>query len=445
MTLQEAIESGKPFRRRSWPMEPNGEYVWYTKEESIKHFPGYMSVEDLANSTNWILKYECNTLPKCNTCKDTKKVIKWKNETNSYLLPCPDCSTPKYKCNTCKDTGLILGMREKLTGELQEAEPCPDCSAPKLKLEVNKLYKNGWGDAIRIVKKQKENYYIGDDNCVYNEDGRSYRCAEKSNLETEVNLKDEHPKMKLKFINGCDRQAIKALRYIVKNKRPAEGGEQNFNTEHLFQIADELEKSVKDMSGDTSEAKKDATTAKLGRCKDCDCYYKSCTTLAGFRSHEDYSGSEDKFGCDKFSPLKKVETSKQKLQLEVGKTYLDRKGNHVYIVRKQTSLNIGDCYISKYHGNFGEDGHTFSASAYTDLISEVKDTPPKTKKITVYVPLFDKHPDNPNCYWLVYEPDPILLYKKKSGFDYGRVYFGDWKFVGWEPKEIEVLDEEASK
>lgn len=44
------------------------------------------------------------------------------------------------------------------------------------------------------------------------------------------------------FINQCDRQAIKALRYLADNDRPA-GGAETFNSEHLLQIANELEAS----------------------------------------------------------------------------------------------------------------------------------------------------------------------------------------------------------
>lgn len=43
--------------------------------------------------------------------------------------------------------------------------------------------------------------------------------------------------------NGCDRTAPAALRYLADNTRPA-GGEQHYNTEHLLQIADELERAV---------------------------------------------------------------------------------------------------------------------------------------------------------------------------------------------------------
>jgi hypothetical protein len=44
--------------------------------------------------------------------------------------------------------------------------------------------------------------------------------------------------------NGCDRTAPKALRYLASNTRPS-GGESHYNSEHLLQIADELERAVK--------------------------------------------------------------------------------------------------------------------------------------------------------------------------------------------------------
>ena len=55
-------------------------------------------------------------------------------------------------------------------------------------------------------------------------------------------LADHNPK----FINYCDETAIKALRYLARNPRPSYG-QSEFNSEHLYQIADELEKSVKNI------------------------------------------------------------------------------------------------------------------------------------------------------------------------------------------------------
>lgn len=46
------------------------------------------------------------------------------------------------------------------------------------------------------------------------------------------------------FVNGCDKTAVAALRYLSEHDRP-QGGESTYNGEHLWQIADELEKSIK--------------------------------------------------------------------------------------------------------------------------------------------------------------------------------------------------------
>ena len=43
--------------------------------------------------------------------------------------------------------------------------------------------------------------------------------------------------------NGCLRMARDACRYLAENERPA-GGEQKFNSAHLHQIADELDKEM---------------------------------------------------------------------------------------------------------------------------------------------------------------------------------------------------------
>lgn len=45
------------------------------------------------------------------------------------------------------------------------------------------------------------------------------------------------------WINHCDRQAISALRYLAYNDRQM-AGSGSFNTEHLLQIAEELERSI---------------------------------------------------------------------------------------------------------------------------------------------------------------------------------------------------------
>lgn len=51
----------------------------------------------------------------------------------------------------------------------------------------------------------------------------------------------------MKFINGCETSAIEALRYLANNPRP-KGGQEHYNAEHLLQIADELEASLKPQS-----------------------------------------------------------------------------------------------------------------------------------------------------------------------------------------------------
>jgi len=43
-----------------------------------------------------------------------------------------------------------------------------------------------------------------------------------------------------KWPNGCNETAPAALRYLANNERPT-GGQQEYNAEHLFQLADELE------------------------------------------------------------------------------------------------------------------------------------------------------------------------------------------------------------
>ena len=44
----------------------------------------------------------------------------------------------------------------------------------------------------------------------------------------------------VKWQNGCNETAPAALRFLAENERPA-GGQQDYNSEHLYQIADELE------------------------------------------------------------------------------------------------------------------------------------------------------------------------------------------------------------
>lgn len=49
----------------------------------------------------------------------------------------------------------------------------------------------------------------------------------------------------IKPFNGCFDAACRALRFLANHPRPA-GGEDIFNAAHLFQIADEVEKALRD-------------------------------------------------------------------------------------------------------------------------------------------------------------------------------------------------------
>lgn len=45
------------------------------------------------------------------------------------------------------------------------------------------------------------------------------------------------------FVNDCYNVAIEALKYLAQNKRPS-GGNDRFNSEHLYQIAHEMKVSI---------------------------------------------------------------------------------------------------------------------------------------------------------------------------------------------------------
>ena len=49
--------------------------------------------------------------------------------------------------------------------------------------------------------------------------------------------------MQHKWSNGCDDSVPRALRYLAENDRPG-GGNSSFNTEHLYQLAIEIEQSM---------------------------------------------------------------------------------------------------------------------------------------------------------------------------------------------------------
>lgn len=54
--------------------------------------------------------------------------------------------------------------------------------------------------------------------------------------------------------NGAFVQAMAALRYLANNPRPA-GGQESFNTEHLLQITNNLQKSVNTLVDERDEAR----------------------------------------------------------------------------------------------------------------------------------------------------------------------------------------------
>lgn len=48
----------------------------------------------------------------------------------------------------------------------------------------------------------------------------------------------------VKWWNGCDRTVPAALRYLANNPRP-QGGQSDFNAEHLYQLAAEIERMAR--------------------------------------------------------------------------------------------------------------------------------------------------------------------------------------------------------
>ena len=127
MTLKEAIESGKPFRRQSWAIDHYGgdgwlQYEWeyrggkekveipYRLRHDKDSYQYEFDKEEIL-ATDWILKYDCEE------CKDTGKVGKMENAgtrsaTYSYH-PCPKCSTPKTKEELTIDTDKAWEYAEK--------------------------------------------------------------------------------------------------------------------------------------------------------------------------------------------------------------------------------------------------------------------------------------------------------------------------------------------
>lgn len=48
----------------------------------------------------------------------------------------------------------------------------------------------------------------------------------------------------LSWFNGCDETVPQALRYLAENDRPV-GGQSSFNSEHLYQLASEIERMTR--------------------------------------------------------------------------------------------------------------------------------------------------------------------------------------------------------
>lgn len=58
----------------------------------------------------------------------------------------------------------------------------------------------------------------------------------------------EVPRLRQPWPNGCDTSAPEALRFLARNPRPV-GGQDAYNSEHLLQIAEELEAAVRSSKG----------------------------------------------------------------------------------------------------------------------------------------------------------------------------------------------------
>lgn len=54
-------------------------------------------------------------------------------------------------------------------------------------------------------------------------------------------VRSEQMQPPVQWVNGCDQTVPQALRYLANHNRPA-GGQELFNAEHLFQLADEIER-----------------------------------------------------------------------------------------------------------------------------------------------------------------------------------------------------------
>lgn len=80
--------------------------------------------------------------------------------------------------------------------------------------------------------------------------------------------------------NGCSESAPKALRYLASKPRPS-GGEDRYNSEHLLQIADELECAVAASIPAATQAPADVPTLETLLAKFTDAELFDILTQAG--------------------------------------------------------------------------------------------------------------------------------------------------------------------
>jgi hypothetical protein len=415
MTLKEAIESGKPFRRESWVM--NDKYwnwlvieketrggtpelydipYWQEHDEDDNQYE--FSIDDIL-ATDWILKY------KCEECKDTKKVVyftcDWMGRNSSTAeIPCPKCSAPKYKCETCKDTGKVYNWY------IKGNDPCHHCSTTKKEPEIN----NPKSDILESP-------------CVF--------CGYNGDWYWRTHTHEK----------SCPWYKI--------------GGE----VERKSQLRDIIHTHKKVL--DAYEVKKEnKIVGRCGYCKDCNNYYNCAFRKEMIEVKRQWLVPPNRFGCIDFQPQQvkeepKMNNPKTDMQAPIGVHICHNchmphpAGEHHSC--KITPLNIikggycKDCYSSDYcwivkgvRSLPSLGGANFGCTAFES--KEVKEEPkpalPKTKKITVYRALLLY--GNGNYRYSDFSPTP-------EDWELGKTYPDSFKCVKIEQEVIEVLDEEAQK
>ena len=83
---------------------------------------------------------------------------------------------------------------------------------------------------------------------------------ENAALRAEVERLADQAAQPVKWRNGCENTAPAALRFLAEHERPA-GGQQDYNSEHLYQIADEIEATHRDAQ---PPAQAEPATAPVG-------------------------------------------------------------------------------------------------------------------------------------------------------------------------------------